>query len=44
MELYFLGLVINHCQISALGCLESVANEKNVYLEKKTARKKLLNS
>ena len=34
MELYFLGLVKNHGQVSALGCLESVANKKGVYLKK----------
>ena len=35
MELYFRGLVKNHSQISGLVCLESVANKKGVYLEKK---------
>ena len=40
MELYFPGLVKNHSQISALGCLESVANKKGVYLQNNTTRKK----
>ena len=35
MELYLLDLVKNHSQTSALGCLESVANKKGGYLEKK---------
>ena len=35
IELYFPGLVKNHNQISVLGCLESVTNEKGVCLEKK---------
>ena len=44
MELYIPGLVKNHCQISALGCLESVANKKNEHLEKKQLVKKFFNS
>ena len=44
MELYFPGLVKNHSQISALGCLEYVANKKGVYVEKKAAPKKFFNS
>ena len=36
MELYFPGLVKNYKQISALGCLEIVANKREIYLQKKT--------
>ena len=36
MEFHFLGLVKNHSQISAMSCLESVSNKKDVYLEKKS--------
>ena len=32
MELHFSGLVKNHNKISLLGCLESAANKKGVYL------------
>ena len=39
-ELYVQVLVKNHSQISALACLESVANKKSVYLEKKQLVKK----
>ena len=35
MELYFLGLVKNHSHISALGCLESVANKERRVPQKK---------
>ena len=35
MELYFPGLVKNYKQISALGCLEIVANKREIYLQKK---------
>ena len=40
MELYFPELVKKHSQISFLGCLESVANKKGVYLGKKQLVKK----
>ena len=43
-ELYFPGLVKNHSQISALGCLESVANKKKRVPRKKATRKKVFNS
>ena len=35
MELYFPGLVKNYSKISALGCLESVANKKRGVPRKK---------
>ena len=35
MELYFPGLVKHHSQISALGCLERVANKKKSVTRKK---------
>ena len=41
MELYFPSLVENH-QISALGCLESVANKKRRVLSKKKELVKIL--
>ena len=44
MELYSPGLVKYHCQISALRCLESVANKNGMYLEKNTTHKKYFNS
>ena len=36
MELYFPGLVKNYSKISALGCLESVANKKRRIPRKKS--------
>ena len=41
MELYFLGLVENHSQFLALGCLESVSGKKKLCtLKKKPLAKK----
>ena len=36
---YFSGFAKNHSYISALGCLETVANRKGVHLEKKATLK-----
>ena len=44
MELYLPRLIKNHSQISALSCLESVANKKGVYLERKVTFNKIFNS
>ena len=45
MELYFPGLMKNYSKISALDCLESVANKNwRVPRKKKTTHKKIFNS
>ena len=43
--IYKMGSVKNHNQIPALGCLESVVNEKRrILVKKKTTRKNFFNS
>ena len=44
MEFYFPGLVTNDSLITALHCLESVANDNRRVPSKKTTRKKMFNS
>ena len=36
----YIPVLVNHSQISAFGCIESVANKKSVFLEKKQLVKK----